>query len=349
MGAAALVVLATSVLLLRTLGADIAYYMHLARGQTDVLLDRLPVEDVLGDPTTSAAVREGLLLIEEVRRFASQHVGLKGSSSNYTTYYDTGGEPIAWNVSASPPERFESYRWTFPIVGSLPYKGYFRRQLAVDERDRLVELGFDAIVGAVSAYSTLGYLSDPILSTMLDEPESRLVELVLHELTHATIYVEDHTDYNESVASFVGKAGTDHYLTQRYGEDSEPVLRLRRRRAEAEIFRGFLRELTVRLDSLYESDSPRERVLRTRVTLFEDGKQEYRRRRQDLGNGRFDGFLDWDLNNARLLSYRRYNSRFDDLAAVLRRRQGDLPAALKVFAICGESEEPWVCIETDSD
>jgi len=319
----------------------------LARGQARIVFGRRSLPDVLADSTTTPLVRARLILIEEVRRFADDRVGLDGTSSNYTDYYDTGGGPIAWNVSASPPERFEAYRWSFPIVGALPYKGYFQRQRAVTERDRLIALGYDAIVGAVSAYSTLGYLSDPVLSTMLDEPEERLVELVLHELTHATIYVEDQTDYNESVASFVGKVGSLAYLTRRYGEASPQVLDARERHADGAVFRTFLHELTARLEDLYESGAPRTHVLTERVRLFDEGKQEYRRRRAELGGGRYDGFLAWEMNNARLLSYRRYHSNFDRFEAVLERRDGDLAATVRVFVTCGEAEDPWTCIDEE--
>ena len=327
--------------------ADVDYYTHLARGQTRIIFGCRSVGDVLADASTPGRVRERLLLIDEVRRFADDQVGLDGTSCSYTDYYDTGGEPIAWNVSASPPERFETYRWTFPIVGALPYKGYFQRQRAVDERDRLIALGYDAIVGAVSAYSTLGYLSDPLLSTMLDGPEERLVELVLHELTHATVYVEDHTDYNESVASFVGKVGSLAYLARRYGEASSQVLEARERRAEATAFQAFLRQLTAQLEELYESGAPRAQVLAERVLLFDEGKQEYRRQRAELGEGRYDGFLTWEVNNARLLSSRRYNSHFDRFEVVLERLDGDLAATVRQFVTCGEAQDPWTCIGED--
>jgi predicted aminopeptidase len=335
-------------LFLLTACADADYYMHLARGQADVIFHRRSLDDVLQDPSSSPATVERLNLVQDVRRFADQQIGLRGTSSNYTTYYDTGGEPIAWNVSASPPDRFEAYRWSFPLVGALPYKGYFQRQRAIIERDLLRSQGYDAIAGAVSAYSTLGYLSDPILSTMLDDSEDRLVDLVLHELTHATIYIEDHTDFNESVASFVGKVGSLKFLQQRYGEGSAQVTDTRRRRADLASFQTFLRGVTTQLDSLYGSGTPREQILTERVRLFDSSKESYRQQRDSLGGGRYDGFLDWQLNNARLLSYRRYNSNFDGLYSLLQRRQGDLALTLKSIVVCGEAEDPWSCIDNDT-
>lgn len=324
--------------------SDLDYYQHLARGQARILWERRDVDEVLADAATPDSIRQRLRLIDEVRRFARDRIGLDGTSSSYTVYYDTGGEPVAWNVSASPPDRFDAYLWRFPVVGALPYKGYFQRERALAERDRLLAEGFDAVARGVSAYSLLGYLADPILSTMMDDPEDRLVDLVLHELTHATVYVEDHTDYNESLASFVGRAGSLQFLAERYGADSEEVASVRRRRADLAAFNEFLHGVTSRLDSLYTSGAPRDSLLTQREALFAAGQEDYRRRRDELGAGRYDGFLSWKVNNARLLSYRRYNRGLDDFERVLQRHAGDLGAALPTFVRCGDADDPWTCL-----
>jgi predicted aminopeptidase len=329
--------------------AEVDYYLHLARGQGRITFDRRSLRDVLDDPETSIEVVRGLQLIEEVRAFAGETIGLDASASNFNDYYDTGGDPIAWNVSASPPDRFEAYLWRFPVVGALPYKGYFNRRGAIAERDRLIDLGYEALASSVSAYSTLGYLSDPVLSTMLDNSEDRLAELVLHELTHATVYVEDETDYSESVASFIGKAGSLAFLSQRYGPASAQLQQARSRRANGAAFQAFLRDVTAQLDSLYESDSPRAEIMEERQHLFTASKQTYLERRGELGEGRYDGFLDWELNNARLLSYRRYHSHFDRFDAVLERQSGDLATTLQLFVHCGAAQNPWECLDSEGE
>ena len=306
---------------------------------------RRPVAQVLADPATADDVRAALRLLEAVRRFAGERVGLAAAASSYTTYYDTGGHAVAWNVSASPPDRFESHLWSFPIVGALPYKGYFVRERAVAERDRLRAQGYDAIARPVSAYSTLGILSDPILSTMVDDSEADLAELVLHELTHAAVYVESHTDYNESVATFIGQAGALVFLAERHGRESPPVVDARREREASRRFDGFLHSVVDHLDSLYRLGLPRERVLRERLMLFAAAQDEYRKRRHDLGQGRFDGFLEWEINNAQLLSYRRYHTGLDRLEELLGRRGGDLAATLRILVGCGEQDDPWTCLE----
>lgn len=324
---------------------EIDYYMHLARGQCRIAFASRPLEEVLVDGATSQQVRATLELVTDIRRFARERAGLSGTASNYTRYFDTGGGPVSWNVSACPPDRFVPYRWWFPVVGDLPYKGFFTLPRATAERDRLVTDGYDAVLSSVSAYSTLGYFSDPILSTMVADPEDRLADLILHELTHVTVYVENETDYNESVATFVGRAGSMAFLVERYGSESEPVRLAFQRRDEETRFSAFLGEVIAALDSLYALQLPRAQVLARRADLFARAKEAYRERRPDLGDGRYDGFLEWEVNNARLLSYRRYHKDLEGFEAVLRRCRGDLAAAVGRFRDCAKVADPWSCLD----
>ena len=57
----------------------------------------------------------------------------------------------------------------------------------------------------IPAYSTLGWLNDPVTAPMLREGRARLIEVVLHELVHATVYVPDEPDWNEGLATFFGQ------------------------------------------------------------------------------------------------------------------------------------------------
>ena len=337
-----LAVVLTSQLSLLTACGELDYYLHLAQGQGTILLGSQAVGGVLAEPSTPPEVRVVVERIEELRRFGRESVGLT-ASRGYGRYFDTGGGPVAWNVSASPPHRFEPFLWAFPIVGQLPYKGYFDVERARAERDRLRAEGYDAIVRSVSAYSTLGYLEDPVLSTMAGYSEDRLAELILHELTHSDIYAEGHADYNESAATFVGRVGSLRFLTERYGAHSPQVRRAKRRRRETDHFTAFVKGVVSRLDSLYTSGAGRDQVLRRRRALFHQAREDYRRSRADFGS-RYDGFLDWQPNNALLLSYRRYHHRGGDFEAVLRRFEGDLPAAVAALAACAHTLDPWGCV-----
>jgi len=325
-------------------GCDVAYYAHLARGQARIALNSHPLDEVMADPDLPADTREQLDFVQAVRAFAHDHIGL-ATSDNYTRYYDTGGEPVSWNVSACPPDRFVPHRWWFPIVGNVPYKGFFSRPRAIRERDRLRADGLDAQARAVSAYSTLGYFSDPVLTTMLAYPEDALADLLIHELTHATVYVKGQTDFNESLASFVWQVGSLEMLSHRYGADGEQVARARERRADAAVFRSFMAEAVSALDSLYSLGLPRDEVLQRRGEVFAECKGRYRRRRGQLRRpDQYDGFLEWEIDNARLMSYRRYNRDLDLFRRLYEREGNSLRRVVQVAATCEHATDPWQCV-----
>ena len=220
-------------------GCQFGYYWHLFRGQARIVLGSRDLSSILDGPGLDDAAVEKLMLVGQLRRFASERAGLE-TGSNYTRFYDTGGGPVSWNLSASPADRFEPYLWAFPVVGRVPYKGYFDRIRGQAERDQLSAAGYDVLLRPVSAYSTLGFFPDPVLSSMLAYPLDSLADLLLHELTHATVYAAGHTEFNESLATFVGRSGSLLFLADRYGDQAPILERARRRREEAALFRLFV-------------------------------------------------------------------------------------------------------------
>lgn len=327
------------------IGCDAGYFAHLARGQSRIVLNSRPMAQVMADANLPTDARQQLEFVQAVRSFAQDHIGL-ASSDNYTRYFDTGGGPVCWNVSACPPERFEPHCWWFPIVGSVPYKGFFSRHKAILERDRLREDGLDAQARAVSAYSTLGFFSDPVLTTMLAYPEDALADLLIHELTHATVYVKGQTDYNESLANFVGQVGSLEMLSHRYGANSEQVVQARERRADAGIFRDFMAGVVSTLDSLYSLGLPRDEVLQQRQEVFAGCKDRYRLVRSQFRRAdRYDGFLEWEIDNARLMSYRRYNRDLDLFRHLYEREGNSLRRVVQMAATCEHETDPWQCLK----
>ena len=336
------VLIGLSLSLLGGCGCNLNYYWHLARGQSRVLYQRIPVQALLARPDLAEQTQTQLELIQAVLRYA-ESVGLK-TDDQYTTFYDTGGGPISWNVSACPPDHFSPYTWDFPLVGEVPYKGFFRRDLAAEERDALAAEGYDAMVRPVSAYSTLGLFSDPILSSMLNYAPDQLADLILHELTHARVYAPSQTDFNESLATFVGRQGALLFLAQHFGPNTPLLHQAKARRADADLFRHFMVETVAALDSLYARGLPRSTVLRDRQVVFARRQRDFALIKAQFTHDRYDGFLQWELNNARLLSYRRYNANLALFSAVYRARDEDLASALDVFATCAEERDPWQCL-----
>ncbi len=332
------------ILLLTALSAcEIGYYSHLAVGQGKILLNTQSIHNLRSTPHLPDSTRSQLALVDSILAFA-QSLGLHTGGS-YTEYYDTKGQPISWNVSAAPKDALQPHLWHFPIVGSLPYKGFFERERAERTFADLQKAGYDAYLRPVNAYSTLGYFNDPLLSTMLDDPPEALAEVLLHELAHATIFVDGHTDFNESLATFVGQRGTLLFIAQHFGNDTSLIDKVHAQRRDAERFRLFVAGVVQSLDSLYSAGLALDEVLVRREEVFADAQTRFRPTLGQYANPRYDYFLTWQLNNARLLSFKRYQSKQDLFERVLSLHGGDMNAALSVFAACGKTDSPWNCLE----
>ena len=324
-------------------GCQLDYYVHLARGQARIIWQCRSLAKIRRDSTLTPSAHRAFDVIEAVRQFGQGHIGLQ-PSDNYTCFYDTGGRPISWNISASPPHRFEAYKWSFPLVGALPYKGFFDEAAAQQEGRSLRRQGYDVLVRPVSAYSTLGYFTDPILSTMLGYSDDALADLILHELTHATVFAPEHTDYNESLANFIGRRGSLQFLAHFHGPDTPLIEQARQRRRDAERFRSFMTSLVGQLDSLYSSSLDSSRIVVQRQAVFRRAQARFKSIRDQFERSSYDAFLQWDLNNARLLSYRRYNRSTALFDGVLKAHQGRWGPALALFKSCSTQNDPWACL-----
>ena len=325
-------------------GCNLDYYVHLGVGQSQMLSKRTPISTLLSNPDLADRIRNQFELIQAILEYAAS-IGLE-PGDNYTTFYDTGEAPVIWGLSASPPDRFEAHLWDFPIVGSVPYKGFFEKDLALKEQATLRDAGLDALVRPVNAYSTLGFFSDPILSVMLEYQPDQLADLILHELTHGLAYAPDHTDYNESLATFVGRQGSILFLAQHFGPDTPLLKEAHERRIDSALFRKFMISTVASLDSLYSSGLTREVVLRNRHSVFEQRKRDFAQISKQFIRTNYDGFLEWPLNNAKLLSYHRYNTNIELFSAVHKTLGNDLAQSLRFFANCAVETEPWSCINS---
>ena len=104
--------------------------------------------------------------------------------------------------------------WCFPFAGCVSYRGYFNEAAARGYAARLEADGLDVLVGGASAFSTLGYFADPVVSTMIAGPDFQLVEMLVHELAHQKFYLRGDSDLNEAFATAVAEYGTLRWLTR---------------------------------------------------------------------------------------------------------------------------------------
>jgi predicted aminopeptidase len=215
------------VLLAISAGLSGCYYTHVAMGQRRLLRARQPIEAVLADPATSPEISERLLLVLRVREFAIE-LGLD-VGGQYTSFVEWPGDRVVTTVVATRPGTVTPAGFHFPLLGRLPYKGFFDRERADKESEALRADGLNVCEFGVSAYSTLGWMDDPITEPMLRQEPGQLVEVILHELVHATVYLKGHANFNESIARFIGEEGSVLFY-----EASDQPERAHRRRLEIE-------------------------------------------------------------------------------------------------------------------
>lgn len=230
----------------------LTYAFLQAKGQIGILMQVEEVSDVLADKTFPDSLKARIRLIQEIKKFGVDSLGLT-PSENYTTFYNQHGRPLIWLITASERYKVEPHQWHFPIVGTFPYKGYFDSTRAVAEEKTLIDQGLDTDIGEVSAWSTLGYLKDPILSSMLQRRDGSLANLILHELTHGTIFVKNNLELNENLASFVGDQGAIRFLRHKYGQNSEQMRQYDYSKRFNDAFSRHMLRGAGRLDSLYKT------------------------------------------------------------------------------------------------
>jgi predicted aminopeptidase len=201
------------------------YVGHLAAGQTRLLLARQPVDALIASPATPPDLAERLRLVGDARAFAGR-IGLD-VGEQYTSYVDVPGDRVVTTVVATRPGEVDAATFWFPVVGRVPYKGFFDVARAEAEARRLGEQGLDTCLVPVRAYSTLGWLADPLTAPMARLSPSRLAETVIHELLHATAYVGSEPEWNEGVATFVGQEGAARFFAEREGPGGESRERVR--------------------------------------------------------------------------------------------------------------------------
>lgn len=323
-----------SALLLCTLGLSgcgIGYLWHVTVGQVAILTHQRPVEEVLHDARLTPQEQRKLHLILEVRAFAITQLGLYDSKS-YTTFVQLDRPYVSYNLSAAPPDALTPYVWRFPIVGGMPYKGFFDKDYALREQGALEQQGYDTYLRGVRAYSTLGYFSDPILSSMLAYDDSFLVNTIIHEMLHQTVWMKGSVSFNESLASFVGERGTLAYLTQRYGADAPEYQHYRALRADALVFEGYMHALLNRLEAVYQASLSRDDKLHRKAQLLAEAAAAYPEVFPRMQTTAYRNFFERrPVNNAVLIAFRVYHRDTAFFEQALAEQGGDLRRMIAYF------------------
>lgn len=195
------------------------YLVRAAWEEGRILARRRPITDIVQDSTTPAATRNKLQVVLAARAFAADSIGLRARQS-FTTYSRLAHDTLVLVLSAAYRDRLEAYTWWFPIVGRVPYKGFFDFAAARTAARKLDHDGFDVYLRPSPAFSTLGWFNDPLVSTSLNADSLDLANTVIHELTHNTFYASGQAVFNESFANFVGARGSASFFRSRRQPDA---------------------------------------------------------------------------------------------------------------------------------
>ena len=198
--------------------ADTGYYWHNANGHLSVMNQRVDIEELLADDQLDAKLRARLQLVQEIRRFSIKRLDLPANDS-YASYVELDRPYVVQNIFAAAEFSTRLYEWCYPVIGCAGYRGYYDEVRMLAYSEDLKSRGLEVYIGKVSAYSTLGWFDDPVLSSFIDWPDYRLAGLLFHELTHQQIYIDNDTRFNESLASAVQQVGTELWLKSRNESD----------------------------------------------------------------------------------------------------------------------------------
>jgi predicted aminopeptidase len=306
------------------------YIARAACEEGRILARRRSIPELVRDKRTPEALRAKLRLVLAARAFAEDSVALRAGNS-FTTYSRLDRDTLVLVLSGAYRDRLEPYMWWFPIVGRVPYKGFFDFAGAKRSSRELEGRGFDVYLRPAAAFSTLGFFNDPLLSTTLRQDSLDLANTVIHETTHSTFYARGQAVFNESFANFVGARGAAAFYRAR--GQPETAAEVDARWSDQKLLARFWGALHRTLDSTFKAHSGP--ALKTRRLALRDSIFGAARRRlmYELGpqlrtigprvleRTRFD--------NAALLARRIYLTDLDLFDDVYARESGNLRATVR--------------------
>ena len=333
-------------------GCRLTYLFHAATGQFRLLHGAIPVEEALKHDSLSREQKDRLNLVSAIKTFGEKRLGLKKSHSYETVYLKSRQGPVYY-VSACPKDSLTAVTWWFPIVGNMPYLGFFDVGRAREEKEGLLKKDLDVIIGIADAYSTLGWFRDPVTLNLIQGSTEDLVEVILHEMTHATLYVQGQGSFNEGLANLVGKLGALLFLKQTYGPTHSFTIEAEKLIEDERIFSSFIASLLKKLEALYRLPITYQEKLEQREKVFSAALKDFGRIKNRLQTDRFSFFGARGLDNAYLMSIGLYHRHFNAFEAILESKGNSISEMLVFFMDMAEEDgdmveraEAWLTSES---
>jgi predicted aminopeptidase len=319
------------------------YVLRAGWEEAKILSARRPIHEVVHDTTTSAELRDKLRLVQHAREYSDRKLGLDPGDA-FTSYVEVERDTLVMVVNAANELQLRWKTWWFPIVGRLPYKGYFDFEKARREAEELDAKGYDTWVRPSSAFSTLGWFPDPLMSTTLRADSLGIVETVIHEITHSTFFPKGQARFNESFANFVGHRGAISFFCDAMADDllCEAA---EERWYDMRVFGRFFHSVLDPLEVLYASDLPAEEMREEKRRILREAAERFNSEVQpQFRSGRYRGLDPERVNNAWLLSRMLYYTRLDDMEA-LYESYGDLTTAVRELIREAGGGDAWEALD----
>jgi predicted aminopeptidase len=312
------------VMMLGLTGCSSVYYLYQAgRGQMRLLQKAKPIEEVIQDPTTDPSLAALLGKIPEMKIFGEKY-GLK-PTPNYTEYVKLDQDAVVYVVTVSEALQFKVKLFSFPIVGSFNYIGWFGEKDAREFAAKFAEQGYDIDVRGASAYSTLGWFRDPLLSSMISmqngkvsaEAYPELVNVIIHESVHATLYIKNQSYFNESLAVFFADILTEKYFREKGLLDSPEWKNYLDRNAYSEKVQARMAKAYADLKLVYDSTRSDEEKRAIKTKYLSDLQAELRFRRP--------------ITNATLVQFQTYDPSDHGFKALFEKHHEDVRETLQAL------------------
>lgn len=285
--------------------SSITFYTQAVIGQTSLLLHREDIDHVIAGSDIDEITRNKLQLVKQVLNYAENDLNLPVGDS-YSTYVATGKSYVVWNVFAAPEFSLEMKTFCYPIAGCVSYRGYFRKRQAENLAAELGSDGYDAFVGGVAAYSTLGWFSDPVLDTFLRRSDVDLAALLFHELAHRAVYVSGDTQFNESFATTIEGNALKKWLA--YSGQEQAYLEYVDRRNRREQVLDIIGNTRKSLGLLYSSEASTVDKRERKRSLIDELRIHYQKLQASWnGESDYQSWMTEKINNAKLGTITEYN------------------------------------------
>ena len=214
-------------------------------GQVSLLTRARDNHEILSDEKIGKKDKDSIRKIQRYKKFFYSFFN-KDEEDIYskTTFLD--GDAVSFLIVVSPHDKIEAREECFFMMGCFPYMGFFDEKSADRYGRKMEKKGFVVYKRPVYAYSSLGYFTDPILSSFFFFDDFQLAKLIFHELFHTIFFVKDEVMLNENLAVYFSTRLAYAYFPDRADRERE------KERKRDEINRLIIRLVKI-LNKQYES------------------------------------------------------------------------------------------------